>query len=544
VSAQLRAEPLVRPRSPILPADPARAQTMGQHVAVRSRHRWSAPGRRIWPLAVALGLVAGLLRATGLQRANDLFIDEITYAGFAGDVADGRLPNEWGIPFFLHPPGSFLLNGLVTRGFGLAGDDMELALQLRWVSALLGTVGVVLAFGIAARISTRPIAVIAATVLAADPFVLRYDGRLMIETAAMTAVLAGLLLLLMATGRPPSRARTACECGAGLALGWALLNKDMIAVVVIVPLLAAIGWRATVGARTAGRVATAAAVPYLLYLVVLGFAGRLLQWREAKVGGLLRMIGIEQTTGFNAAPGASLAERLIELVTRFGTSYLLLGLCVFAGAAAALSHRPDRRLLGLVAVSTGALGLYAVAGGAAEEQFGYYVIVSSVLALAAVAAELLERRPRFTAPVAGLAAVLVVATLTLGIGSRLLADDGYVQARAWLETSVPAGSNVGLTNVTGEFALLPHPHYGVWPSLTSLGERDADYVLTQSHPLSQGYGYAAPQLLDWLAAHARPAFVFRGPSNGDTVVWRLDRAAVDTAVARGDRIPPVTGDFR
>ena len=97
--------------------------------------------------------------------------------------------------------------------------------------------------------------------------------------------------------------------------------------------------------------------------------------------------------------------------------------------------------------------------------------------------------------------------------------------------------------MTGEFGLLPHDGWGVWPSLRSLDDHDAQYVLTRSHQLGAGYGYAAPEMLDWLAQHAVPVFTTTAPSGGDTVVWRLDPAAVDVAVAAGQTLPPISGDY-
>ena len=52
-----------------------------------------------------------------------------------------------------------------------------------------------------------------------------------------------------------------------------------------------------------------------------------------------------------------------------------------------------RRLVGLIAATTGALGIYSVVAGAAEEQFGYYVVVTSVLALSALWGDLTDPRP-------------------------------------------------------------------------------------------------------------------------------------------------------
>ena len=62
-----------------------------------------------WTLAGLVVLIAAVLRATGLTSANDLFIDELTYADLSAMLATGRLPALFGEPFFLHPPGGMLL---------------------------------------------------------------------------------------------------------------------------------------------------------------------------------------------------------------------------------------------------------------------------------------------------------------------------------------------------------------------------------------------------------------------------------------------------
>ena len=493
-------------------------------------------------LGLLLGLVALEVRGIGLGRANDLFIDEVTYAHLADTVASGQLPNQDGVPFFLHPIGSFVLNGLVIRLFGLHGDAMDLVFDLRWVNALLGAVTVVLAVIVVRRLAGPIPAAVAGLVLAFDPFVLRMDGRLMIETPAMLAVLAGWTLMLAALDRAPGPARTRYELGAGVAFGVALVTKDMAAIATVLPLVLAGLWRRTVPWWSVRRTLTVVPVPYLAYLAVVALSGLLPDWWAEKVGGVLRMVGVNQETGFNAAPGADLTARLIEMLTRFGTSYVLLGLGLFAGLAAAFSAVPTRRVVGLAATTTGALGVYSVVGGAAEEQFGYYVVVTSVLALGAVWPDLADRRRAWRRPVAAMVLVFSVVTVGLGVSARSAADDGFRQARAYLDT-LPAGSRVGLTDVTGEFALLPHDDWGVWPSLTSLETNGAQYVLTRSHQLSNGYGYAAPELLDWLAAHATPVFTAAGSTNGDTVVWRLNPGALDAAVLAGVALPPVEGGY-
>jgi 4-amino-4-deoxy-L-arabinose transferase-like glycosyltransferase len=494
---------------------------------------------RTWPLAAVLGLVAFAIRAVGLARANDLFIDELTYAEVANNVADGRLPQQFGEPFFLHPIGSFVLNGLVIRMFGLTGSFMDMVYPLRWVNTVLGAVTVVLAVFLVRRVAGTGAAAVAGVVLAFDPFVLRQDGRVMIETPATLWLVAGWLVLLSASDRP---VRTRRALTAGLLLGLALVTKDLTALSSVVPLVLAGLWRRTLPWATVRRVLVAVPVPYLVYLAVVAGNGLLPALFDAKIGGFLRLIGVDQETGFNSNPSADLAGRLIEMITRFGTSYVLLGLGMFAGVAAAFSAVAARRAVGLIAAVTGVVGIYCVVAGAAEEQLGYYVVVTSVLALGALWGELVERRPGWRRPAAAGAAVFTLLTVGLGISARTTADNAYPQARAFLRT-LPADSRVGLTDVTGEFGLLPHSGWGVWPSLTSLQTNGAQYVLTRSHQLSQGYGYAAPGMLDWLAQHGTPVFTTTGPSGGDTVVWRLDRSALDESVAAGQTLPPVSGDY-
>jgi hypothetical protein len=239
----------------------------------------------------------------------------------------------------------------------------------------------------------------------------------------------------------------------------------------------------------------------------------------------------------------SLTERLIELAGRFGTSYVLLGLSVVAGAVAATSALQSRRAIGLFSLFAGFMGAYSVLLGAAEEQFGYCVVLAALVSTPVAASMLVNSQPRLRTGITAAAILFAVISLNFGIQARSAVDDGLVRARAWMEAELPKASKVGLTSVTGEFALLPHEGWEVLPSLQSLRDGDAQYVLTQGRPLSQGYGFAAPELLDWLEDNAQPVFKVTGPTSGDTVVWLLDRNTVNNAVSHGQTFPPVTGGY-
>lgn len=329
-----------------------------------------------------------------------------------------------------------------------------------------------------------------------------------------------------------------------MVFGLAIVTKDMTVVFTIVPLLAATFWRRTVPLLTTLRILVVSLVPYLIYLGVIAANGLLPQFVQQKSVGVLRMMGVVQMTGFNSVPGVNLTERLIDMAGRFGTSYLLLGLSILAGAVAATSQLAHRRVIGLFSLFTGFVGIYSVFFGAAEEQFGYCVVLAALVSTPVAVAMLISWRPRLSKATAAAVAIVAVLSLVLGVQERSVVDDGLVRARDWINAELPGSSKVGLTSVTGEFALLPHEGWEVLPSLRSLRDGGAEYVLTQGRPLSEGYGFAAPELLDWLQDNAQPVFTFTGPTSGDTVVWRLDRTKLDAAVAGGTILPPINGGYR
>ncbi|MCR1161720.1 glycosyltransferase family 39 protein [Paenarthrobacter sp. UW852] len=533
--------------STITPGHPTNAQDQSGTPMLRVRIRkesWSSKLARhpVW-FAGLVGLLALVFRVTGVERANDVFIDEVTYADLARQLAAGQVPSTSGSPFFLHPPGSYALNALVIRIMGLDGHPMDLALQLRWFNAFLGVATAVVCFMLVRRLVGLGPATVAGIILASDPFVLRMDGRLMMETPTGLAVLSGWLLVLLLLKRERRHTRLWLEIAAGLVFGLAIVMKDMTAIFTVVPLLAGVLWRRTVPPLTALRIVGCSVVPYLIYLSLITAGGLLPQFLEQKSVGVLRMAGVVQMTGFNAVPGVGLLDRLMVLLGRFGTSYVLLGLSIVAGVLAAASPLVERRIIGLFSLITGLVGVYSVFFGAAEEQFGYCVVLAALVSTPVATVMVVTWRPRLRGAVTAVVILMTGLGLFLGVQARSVVDDGLVRARAFMNTELPASAIVGLTSVTGEFALLPHEGWEVLPSLQSLHDRNAEYVLTQGRQLGEGYGYASPAFLDWLEKNAQPVFTFSGPTSGNTVVWKLDRDKLDAAVAGGMTLPPVTGGY-
>ncbi|RFU22374.1 phospholipid carrier-dependent glycosyltransferase [Geodermatophilus marinus] len=500
---------------------------------------WRRTASHPLALAGALAALAMAVRSVGLMRSFELWIDEMHYADLGASISRWEMPALGDGPFFLHPPGSFLVEGGVIRLLGLGtGDSMELVYDLRWLMASLGALSVALAFLLLRRVAGTWPAVFGALLLVFEPFVLRNNSRVFLETPAVVAVLAGLLLLVRHVDRRERGRPRARLLLAGFLLGLAVLTKDVFAVYVVLPVLLAVAWRRTLQVREAATVLVGIALPYALYLMTLWLTGYLGLWGTAKSAGVLRLIGAEQTTGFNAPGAPSLAERLVDQAQAYGTSYLLLLLCPLAGLIAACSRRADRRLIGLSAVVTGGLGAFLALFGTFEEHFGYPVVVAGVLALAVAAAMVVEHRPGLRTVTVTVACLLLAAAAFLGLRLETEEDDGFRSFRAWAVAELPADARVGVTNDTAVRAFRDDDRFGPWSTAAQLTANGAEYVLTVSLPTEQGYARATPELLVWLEANGEPLFRHAGPTNGETVLWSVDEDDLAAAAALGIGGPP------
>ncbi|CAM5658353.1 hypothetical protein SALBM135S_09832 [Streptomyces alboniger] len=171
---------------------------------------------RWWPAALAAVFCLALaLRLYAVRRAYDVFHDELYYVGIAVNLAEGDGVTFQGRQFALHPPALFAVLAAALRcGAGPYPGLLETTLALRWVVCLTGAVLVTTVVALLRR-TVRPwIALAAGVLLALDPFLNRFDSRVMMEAQATAACVAGVLALAR---RPATRrGRTATAWAAGL----------------------------------------------------------------------------------------------------------------------------------------------------------------------------------------------------------------------------------------------------------------------------------------------------------------------------------------
>ncbi|MEV4345035.1 glycosyltransferase [Actinoplanes sp. NPDC049596] len=481
-------------------------------------------------LPVGVLLLALATRLISIGRAYDIFVDEVSYASVGRNLVTGAGLTLNGGPFHLHPPGFFLVLAGFFDLFGLPADTASLVLAARPVAAVAGAIGCAAITLLLVRTVRLPIAAGAGLLLAVDPFMLRFDSRVMLEAPAMAWAALGLVVL---TFRP----RLGWGVLAGLFFGASILTKEWYAFVTAFPLLLLLFTPDR--ARRRMRIAAMATLvlAYAGYVASMAALGMLPAWWAEKASGLARVSGADQVTGFNQPGAESLHSRVLANLTMFGASYLLIALGGLATVALLAARRRGSSPV-LLTLGVGAFTFigYAVVFGTLEEQMFYPVLVSSIV-LSAAGLDLALRTPaakratgrRWAPVIAGVAAFAVLAgDGAIWAGIRTRPDDTYRQLLAWAPRGLPEGSTVAVTDDVTQF-VLADVKLGQWADLAALRAHDVDFVVVSTALADRGYGLARPDFVAGLDRGARVVFSAHGRTMGDLRVYDVRRLVAEGA---------------
>jgi hypothetical protein len=487
-----------------------------------------------WGAAVAITMAAWGIRAVGITTDYNIFVDETTYTRVADNLATGQGLTLFGVPFDLHPPAGFAMMAAAIKVFSMHGSMATVLFDLRPFMALFGSVTCALVFILVGRTTNWWAGLVVATITAVDPFEIYYDSRVMLEGPAQMAAAGSVVLLAASIGRRTEwQSWVLTACG-GVIAGLALCVKEDFGLVLVGMLVLAIvlGW---VVERKKAVVALIVMICcYLLseFLVVL--TSGLGPWWYQVGSGFRRLVGVQQTSGFNsAAVHVSLVSRLAADVTHFGITYLILGLGAVAGGCQVISavrHRakwvqaatPNARgelLVALWATSAAGYLAYATAFGTLEEQLYYLLLVPALCTLVIECRRLGPRLGRHWRKIAvAIVAVVVMADGAVWANVHSTRDDEYRQLVSWVPKHLPNGTTVAVTEYTAQF-ILHGVKLGQWSTVPELIAHHVDYVLLSTALVAQGYGIGTPQFEHYLEAHAKVAWEATGPSSGDLILF-------------------------
>jgi Dolichyl-phosphate-mannose-protein mannosyltransferase len=470
-------------------------------------------------------------------NAFDLFGDEVIYADLGRSVINGGFP-KFGGPFFLHGPAFFYLEAGWAHLFGSPQGLMPLIYEMRMLNALLATVTAVVLVLLATRAASLWSGIAAGLLFALDPFCIRQNDRVLLETALLMWVMLGYLVLVSLIGRSPSRGAVARAVLAGLFFGFAVLTKDEGTLLTVLPLLAALVLRWGPDRRLIVITIATIVDVYAAYITVVAGNGHWGQFWQQKTSGIKRMLGVLQTTGFHSKTGGSLSARLFDEATFFGTTYFLLGLAVLAVLVTLRRGGQLQRMLGLLYCAAAVTLAYAIGIGTLEEQELYLLIVPSLL-LIPVAATLLGvkarrlgrsvARPfrevlRVWVLTAGLVLILVINLSTSVLWFRQ-PDDGFALLLQYMSVHVPAGTLVGSGTDNPQdiasYALPPRYEVGIWTSEAAFYQSHVRYILVEWGEIDQGYSILTPAQVRFFAKGGRVVFSFSGRTYGDLDLYEL-----------------------
>ena len=508
--------------------DAAGARKAARPTPVVTRSEWLqrlAP----WTAAVLIGVATFVLRAVRLDVSWDIFVDEISYLRISQSVAQHLEVTLYGNAFYLHPPAYFFLEGAYIKLFPPTGDLIHQIYDVRYLNVALASITAVVLLGIGRRLAGWPVGIAAAAIFAFEPFIIKMNSRNYLDTAAMMWVVLGYYVLFSAINEEKRRLPLWRPLAAGFLFGLGLLTKDMTAFATLLPLAVCFfaGWAMPrLQSMLVGVIALLTYAPYPVTVYAIG------DWRDfsfQKLSGASRLAGLIHETGFNMEGGPSFLDAILINLREFFTTYALLAtgslsvlvlFFFFTGAA--------MRLLLAWTASTYALLGYIVVLGTLEEQFFYFLIVSSILATVATAKLVLEAtaldirvRPALLAATVLLAVAFFSWTSYVWAETHFAPDNGYERVAAYVR-EVPEEYSVGVSNDTTQFVMKDLiVNDKIYGSVEELRADQVDYLVISSKLVEQGYG-PSPEFYRWVKSHGSLVYGYVGRSFGLMGVYRLE----------------------
>lgn len=488
--------------------------------------------RTVALVAATAGAVTLVIRLALHVSGFDLYGDEIVYTDLGRSVISGGFPNFQSGIFFLHGPAFFYLEAGWDRLLAGRPDMMSWVYAMRELNALFAGATAAVMVLLGKRISSLRTGAVAAALFAVDPFCIRQNDRVLLETTMMFWVLLGFLVFTSLVPSDRSGGGHLRAIGAGLLFGCAVLTKDEGALITVFPLVVAtvFGW----GPRrplTMLTIATTAAV-YGVYMIVVAVNGYFSIFWGTKTFGIRRMLGLVQITGFNSAGGGDLWSRVSSEVGTFLTTYFAVALAVPMMLLVLRFGSARPRMLALIYTAAAITLAYAVGFGTLEEQELYLLVVPSLLIIPVAVAEFIRRHGGRLGRVP---AAALVAALVAALGLNVITcvqwlrqpDDAFVRLYGYVNTHVPRGTAVGAISgdIATTYSLYATYQTGYWGTPAALAAAHVKYLVVTWGAIADGYSDLTTAQAHQLVGRDQPVFSAQGRTYGQLVLYKLPPAA-------------------
>ncbi len=324
-----------------------------------------------------------LILAYRIDKAPDIFMDEIIYYRAAYNLATtGQL--TWDInPILVHPPVQFLTQATFLHLTGLADHFYPFTgtYVVRLVNVFAAAVTIGILFRMVERMCNLRAALITSLILLMDPFVVRINRRNMLETMAEMWLVAGLYVFWNERDRLTWRS----VLWIGSIFGLGILTKELVFFgYAVIPIFVILRGRWS----DLKKVSSIAGVALFIWLLFPFWAWSLGQWDEFvanKAYNFDRLRGTVQVTGWNRE-GVSFLGALSVNLNQYGTSYALILLGVVATVLIFFTWHDERgRFIFAWSATTFVFFGYTIAFGTINDQFFYFLMVPIIVVIAVTA---------------------------------------------------------------------------------------------------------------------------------------------------------------
>ena len=530
------------PVSDLCPAPRLECCDRPQSLSVSPPRRSAAAGRLL--LVVLLALLAGVLRLVSLDSAYDIFGDEVDYTSLGLSVRSGHFPPQVDhVAFFLHPPLVFIVGAGWEDVFSIYGSYFHYVYSMRGMNVAFAVVSSVLLYAVGERLAGRFAGFATALLFSLDAYILRQNGRVLLETCTLTFILGGWLIVLRLY-QDRARRPKLIACVGGLLLGLGVVSNDICFPLIALPLLVAVWKDWGFGRRISVLTLGMSLVPYACYVVALAVLGEFGAFLTQTTSGFERFLGLSKQTGFSRAGSPSLIHTMLSQVGKFGLTYLGCGLGVLAAIYLLTIPRQDVRLLALVTFG-GAVTLgYAVLFGTIEEQFLYYLYVPALLSMVLGAVfgtrRLLESGASTWWRRAAVACLVVFVLYDFGVWVqiRTTPDNGLQRMVSWFHTHAPEAGTISNNGDASAYMLQRDgfPKEILAGTPRSMAKDHVRYlVVLKSIAVGNyseegvggipGSGIGARQV-SYYANHAREVFSFPEATYGRVTIYETDNPSL------------------